>query len=125
MPISSLDNFASLMREWVEWASKLPGVGYSGSTTLWRAQHGAGGSEFGSAIPLGIDLLDARGALRDLVRAMDDLIADRETRSAVHCVQWLYLAGAEQALEQWGRSKTSFYAQVRTGELLIKREMRR
>lgn len=121
----AIDDFPGLMREWAEWVTNLQGLGYSDSTTLWRAQFGSGGGEFSSSIPLGIRLLDTHGALARLIEAMDALTNDDDTRQPVSCVQWLYLFGPDEAMQMWGKSKTKFYESIRTGEILIKREIKR
>lgn len=121
----AIDDFPGLMREWAEWTTNLQGLGYSDSTTLWRAQFGTGGGQFGSTVPPGITLLETHGALRRLIDAMDSLTEDDDTRLPVSCVQWLYLVGPEQCLAVWGKSKTKLYEHIRTGEILIRREMKR
>ena len=121
----AIDDFPGLMREWAEWTQNLQGLGFSDSTTLWKAQFGKGGEEFKSSIPAGIRLLETHGALRRLIEAMDALTEDDDTRLPVACVQWLYLVGPEQCLQVWGKSKTKLYEHIRTGEILIKREMKR
>ena len=125
MQVTAIDDFPGLMREWAEWTQNLQGLGYSDSTTLWRAQFGTGGGQFASCIPLGIRLLEAHGALQRLIDAMDSLTQDDDTRLPVSCVQWLYLYGPEKCLAAWGKSKTKLYEHIRTGEILIKREMKR
>ena len=72
---TSVDDFPALMRDWAEWTQNLQGLGYSGSTTIWRAQFGSGGGEFESTVPLGIRLLETPGALRRLIDAMDARMA--------------------------------------------------
>ena len=121
----AIDDFAGLMREWAEWVHNLEGLGYSDSTTLHRAVMGAGGGQFESSVPLGIRLLETHGALKRLIVAMDDLTDDDDTRLPVSCVQMLYLFGPDKCLEAWGKSKTKFYEHIRTGEILIRREMKR
>lgn len=121
----AIDDFPGLMREWAEWTTNLQGLGYSDSTTLWRAQFGQGGSGFASSVPAGLRLLETHGALRRLIDAMDALTEDDDTRVPVSCVQWLYLVGPEQCLAVWGKSKTKLYENIRTGEILIRREMKR
>lgn len=125
MTATAIDDFSGLMREWAEWTTNLQGLGYSDSTTLWRAQFGQGGSGFASSVPAGLRLLETHGALRRLIEAMDSLTEDNETRLPVWCVQSLYLSGPEKCLEAWGKSKTKLYEHIRTGEILIKREMKR
>lgn len=125
MQAIAIDDFPGLMRLWAEWTHNLDGLGYSDSTTLWRAQFGTGGGQFGSAVPLGLRLLETGGELRRLIDAMDSLSEDDDTRLPVSCVQWLYLYGPEQCLQAWGKSKTKLYENIRTGEILIKREMKR
>jgi hypothetical protein len=125
MQALDIDDFPGLMREWAEWVHNLEGLGYSDSTTIWRAAMGSSDGEFASAIPLGIRLLETHGALRRLINAMDALSQDDDTKTPVSCVQWLYLYGPEKALEAWGKSKTKFYEAIRTGEILIRREIKR
>lgn len=122
---TAIDDFPALMREWAEYVHNLEGLGHSDSTTLWRAQFGHGGGQFQSAVPLGLRLLEVHGALKRLIDAMDELEQDEETKTPVSCVQWLYLYGPEKCLEAWGKSKTKLYENIRTGEILIKREMKR
>ena len=125
----AIDDFAGLMREWAEWVTNLQGLGYSDSTTLWRAQFGSGGGEFSSSIPLGIRLLEAHGALARLIEAMDALTNDEDTRQPVNCVQWLYLFGPDEAVriynEATGKGRAKFYQLMQTGEVLIRREVKR
>jgi len=103
----------------------LDGLGYSDATTIWRAAMGSMSGEFESSPPAGLSLLETHGALRRLIVAMDALTEDEDTKRPVVAVQWLYLWGAERAMGQWGGSKTKFYEAIRTGELLIRREMKR
>ena len=125
----AIDDFPGLMREWAEWVTNLQGLGYSDSTTLWRAQFGSGGGEFSSSIPLGIRLLDTHGALARLIEAMDALTNDEDTRQPVNCVQWLYLFGPDEAVriygEATGKGRAKFYQLMQTGEVLIRREVKR
>lgn len=125
----AVDDFAGLMREWAEWVNNLQGLGYSDSTTLWRAQFGSGGGEFSSAIPLGLRLLETHGALRRLIDAMEALTEDDDTLLPVSCVQWLYLFGPDEAVriynEATGKGRAKFYQLMQTGEALIRREVKR
>ena len=122
---TAIDDFAGLMREWAQWWESLAGLGHSDNTTLWRAQFGRGGTEFMSCVPAGLMRLETHGALTRLIEAMDSLLADADTRMPVRCVQCLYLLGPTQSIEAWGGSKTKFYEAIRTGEILIRREMKR
>lgn len=124
MAARAIDDFPSLMREWAEWITSLEGVGYSDSTTLWRAVMGRGHGEFGSAEPTGMRLLETHGALSRLVAAMAALTEDDDTRPAVLCVQALYLFGPDEAVQMFGRSRAKFYQMLQTGEILIRREIK-
>ncbi len=125
MQALAIDDFPGLMREWVEYVHNLEGLGYSDSTTLWRAVMGSGEGSFQSSPPIGLRLLEVHGALKRLINAMDALTEDDDTRKPVSAVQWLYLLGPEKAMQSWGGSKTKFYEAIRTGEILIKREIKR
>lgn len=126
---TAIDDFAGLMREWAEWVTNLQGLGHSDSTTLWRAQFGRGGLEFASAVPHGLDRLEAHGALRRLIDAMADLVADDDTSQPVLCVQWLYLFGPHESASMYGeltgKGRAKFYQLVQAGEMLIRREIKR
>ena len=121
----AIDDFPGLMREWAEYAHSKGALGFSDSTTVWRAQFGAGGGGFASAPPLGLRLLEVHGPLKRLIDAMGRLEKDDDTKEPVAWVQWLYLYGPTVCLQVWGKSKTKLYEHIRTGEILIKREMKR
>lgn len=122
---TAIDDFPGLMRDWAEWVTSLAGVGYSDATTLWRAMMASSKGEFGSREPAGLDLLETHGALRRLVAAMADLSDDDDTREPVACVQALYLWGPEQAMQLTNKTRTKFYEAIRSGEMLIRREIKR
>ena len=122
---TGIDDFPGLMREWAEWVTNLQGLGYSDSTALWRAQFGKGGESFASSIPAGMHLLEAHGALRRLIDALNELRDDADTTDAVECVQWAYLYGAERGVKLFGKSRAKYYQMLSTGETLIKRELKR
>lgn len=124
MQALAIDDFPGLMREWAEYVHNLEGLGYSDSTTLWRAVMGSGEGNFQSSPPLGLRRLETDGALKRLINAMDALTEDDDTRPAVSCVQWLYLFGPDEAIKRLGKSRAKFYQMMQTGEVLIRREIK-
>jgi len=124
MPMTiAIDDLPGLMREWVEWKASLQGLGYSDSTTIWRAMLSQGGGSFGSALPLGLRLLETHGALRRLVAAMKALEDDESARWPVLVTQRFYEDGPERTREVVKVSRAALYNTVKIGEALIKREM--
>lgn len=113
------------MREWSEWAQSLTGLGFSDSTTLWRAVMGTHGGEFASRPPAGLRALEIHGALRRLVSAMDTLAEDDDARPHLACLQATYLLGPEQAMALCTKSRTKLYEGCRTAETLLLVEMKR
>ncbi len=121
----AVDDLDGLLREWAEWAETCMALGHSDSTPIWRANFGHGSGTFASAPPRRVELLEIRGALRRLVQAMDALTEDDDTRKPVSAVQLHYLYGPQNGLIMFGGSKTKYFEAIRTGEALIKREIKR
>jgi hypothetical protein len=119
----AIDDLPGLMREWVEWEASIAGLGYSDSTTLWRAMMSGGGGGFGSSVPLGIRLLETHGALRRLIAAMKALEEDADARWPVLVTQRFYQLGPEKTREIVKVSRAALYNTVKIGEALIRREM--
>lgn len=120
-----VDPLPGLLREWAEWFERAASAGYSDSTVLWRAVMGPGSGEFKSSPPVGLWLLEIHGELAQVNNAIIDLFADPDTKRPIEAIVLLYVFGPIQAMERWGGSKTKFYEAIRTGEILIKREIKR
>lgn len=121
----AIDDLDGLLREWAEWTEACRALGHSDSTPVWRASFGQGAGEFGSKPPLRVEMLEIYGALKRLVNAMDALTEDDDTRKPVSAVQLHYLYGPKNGLLMFGGSKTKYFEAIRTGEALIRREIKR
>ena len=121
----AVDDFPALMREWSEWAKCLIGVGYSDSTSIWRALMANAAGEFKSRPPSGLQVLETHGALTRLINAMDVLDEDVDARPHLYCLRAVYLIGMEEAVTHIGKSKGKIYESCRTAESLLRVEMKR
>lgn len=120
------DPLPNILREWAEWWMRQESLGYPESTTLWLMQLGSGRQEFKSSIPTGVSMLEVRGALRRIVRAMDRLRADpdEEVWLPTLLVQCWYTSGPEAVRDVTGKSRASLYQMLKIGETLIRHEMK-
>jgi len=125
MSALAIDDFDALLREWAAWIESCRGLGFSDSTPVWRALFGHGDGNFGSSVPTRVDVLEVRGALKRLINAMDALTEDEDTRKPVSAVQLHYIFGPQEGLSLFGGSKTKYFEAIRTGEALLKREIKR
>lgn len=121
----AIDDFDGLLREWAEYAQELVALGYSDSTPVWRAHFGHGDGNFGSSPPRRVEMLEVRGALKRMVLAMDALEKDDDAKKPVSAVQLHYIFGPQKGLAMFGGSKTKYFEAIRTGEALIRREIKR
>ena len=113
----------NMQTAWADWIIGLEGLGYSDSTTIWRAQFGSGAAEFASSIPHGIRLLTLSGELARLVAAMNALADKEDTREPVEAIQWAYLYGVPKGIELSGKSQATYYRMMQRGETLIRAEI--
>ena len=119
------DWLPELMREWAEYERERHAVGYPDATPIWNAANNIQASGFGSRPPAGLAALSLTGKMRRLVTALGELLRDIDVAPVVRCTQEFYLYGHEPVCRHYSMSRTQLYERVKSGELLIKREMNR
>ena len=121
-----VDQLPIILKEWAEWFETTLSVGYSDSTTLYRALFGYMELSPQSSEPRGVKVLECDPRVKRADEAIRTITSgpSQKNRGYVISALAVYLVGGTKAGELLGAGRNKLYADARAGEALIRQEMK-